>query len=291
MHDIWNPWHGCRKVSEGCENCYMYFLDRQRGQDGSKIFRVGKQFDYPIQRKRDYSYKIKSGELIRVCMTSDFFLKEADQWREQAWTLMKERSDVKFFLLTKRVERVYECLPKDWNDGWENIFFNVTCENQKRADERIPILLDLPFKHKGILCAPLIEEIHIEKYLESGKIEQVSAGGENYDGSRLCDYDWVRSLRSQCEQCDITFCFFETGTNFVKNGRLYRMPDKRLQSKMAYKSGMNYIGKPISFILTDPLGFEIPKESLYKPRFKESCNTCGGRIICNGCSNCGKCRE
>ena len=33
MHDIWNPWHGCRKCSEGCENCYMYFLDRMRGRN------------------------------------------------------------------------------------------------------------------------------------------------------------------------------------------------------------------------------------------------------------------
>ena len=32
MHDIWNPWHGCKKCSEGCEKCYMYFLDAQRGK-------------------------------------------------------------------------------------------------------------------------------------------------------------------------------------------------------------------------------------------------------------------
>jgi protein gp37 len=31
MHDIWNPWHGCRKCSEGCANCYMYYLDGLRG--------------------------------------------------------------------------------------------------------------------------------------------------------------------------------------------------------------------------------------------------------------------
>lgn len=35
MHDIWNPWHGCRKCSEGCENCYMYFLDRMRIRTGA----------------------------------------------------------------------------------------------------------------------------------------------------------------------------------------------------------------------------------------------------------------
>lgn len=289
MRDIWNPWHGCRKISEGCENCYMYFLDKQRGQDGSKIFQVKNQFNYPIKRNRDRSYKIKSGEMIRVCMTSDFFLEEADEWREQAWSFMKERSDVKFFLLTKRVARVQKCLPRDWGEGWENIFFNVTCENQKRADERIPILLDLPFKHKGVLCAPLIGEICIERYLESGQIEQVATGGENYDGSRPCNFDWIKSLRKQCERFNITFCFFETGTNFVKDEKLYYMPDKKLQSEMAYKSGASYVGKISNFILKDSLGFEILKENLYKPKFKESCKTCACKIICNGCSNCGKC--
>jgi len=37
MHDTWNPWHGCKKISEGCANCYMYFLDQMRAQDGSLI--------------------------------------------------------------------------------------------------------------------------------------------------------------------------------------------------------------------------------------------------------------
>lgn len=39
MHDIWNPWHGCKKCSEGCQNCYMYFLDAQRGKNGADIYR------------------------------------------------------------------------------------------------------------------------------------------------------------------------------------------------------------------------------------------------------------
>ena len=76
---------------------------------------------------------------IRVCMTSDFFLEEADPWRAEAWDIMRQRSDVVFFLLTKRPQRVRGCLPPDWGSGWDNIFFNVTCENQRRADERIPI--------------------------------------------------------------------------------------------------------------------------------------------------------
>ncbi len=290
MHDIWNPWHGCRKISEGCQNCYMYYLDKQRGQKGSDIYQVKNNFDYPIQRNRDGSYKIKSGKMIRVCMTSDFFLEEADEWRVKTWTFMKERSDVKFFLLTKRPERVLKCLPDDWEDGWENIFFNVTCENQKRANERIPILLKLPFKHKGIVCAPLIGQIDIEDYLRLKQIEQVTVGGENYDGARPCNYDWIKFLMEQCKKYNVRFCFFETGTNFVKDGKCYHMPNKLLQSEMAYKSGLNYVGKPIEFILKDPLGFIIPNKYLHKPQYSSNCNKCGSKMICNGCCSCGKCK-
>ncbi len=291
MHDIWNPWHGCKKCSEGCQNCYMYFLDRTRGRDGADIYRTGSGFSYPIKKNRDGTYKIKSGELIRVCMTSDFFLEEADGWRDEAWALIKMRPDVKFFLLTKRPQRVRDCLPRGWGDGWENVIFNVTCENQRRADERIPYLLDLPFRHRGIMCAPFIGPVSIEKYLASGKIEQVICGGENYDGARPCDFDWVRSLYAECAAYDVTFCFIETGTVFIKDGKRYHLPSKRIQSEMAFRSGMSRRGKPIKWRLSDMLGRELPEDELYVPRFRKSCAVCGSRPICNGCSDCGACEK
>ena len=101
LHDIWNPWHGCVKCSEGCQNCYMYFLDRMRNQNGAEIYKTKSGFSYPLQKDRTGHYKIQSGEQIRVCMTSDFFLEEADPWRAEAWDIMRQRSDVVFFLLTK----------------------------------------------------------------------------------------------------------------------------------------------------------------------------------------------
>lgn len=290
MHDIWNPWHGCIKISEGCQNCYMYFLDRKRGMDGGRVFRTQSGFSYPLQKGRDGKYKILSGELIRVCMSSDFFLDEADVWREEAWRMIKSRSDVKFFLLTKRPERVREALPSDWGDGWENVFFNVTCENQKRADERIPLLLELPFKHKGIMTAPLIGSIEIGKYLATGQIEQVITGGENYDGARPCNFDWVKSLSEQCRTHNVTFCFIETGTEFIKDGKHYRIPSKRIQSEMAHKAGVNHIGKPMHFVLRNQYGRILESEQLYKPFYRASCDKCGSRLICNGCSNCGRCK-
>ena len=224
-------------------------------------------------------------------MTSDFFLEEADAWREEAWDIMHRRPDVKFFLLTKRPQRVKECLPKDWGNGWENIFFNVTCENQRRADERLPILLELPFRHKGIMCAPFIGPISIEKYLGAGQIEQVICGGENYDGARPCNFEWVKFLRSECVAHDITFCFIETGRHFIKDGRSYHIPNKQLQSQMAHKPGVNYHGKPIVFELTNNWGYRIPNNELYVPHYGRNCVECGSKLICNGCTDCGKCEK
>ena len=74
MHDIWNPWHGCKKCSEGRLNCYMYYNDAKRGRNGADIYRTKTGFRYPLSKNRSGQYKVKSGEMIRVCMNSDFFL-------------------------------------------------------------------------------------------------------------------------------------------------------------------------------------------------------------------------
>ncbi len=290
MHDIWSPWHGCKKISEGCAHCYMYYLDKIHGnKDGSVIYKT-KDMKYPLSKTKEGTYKIKSGEQIRVCMSSDFFLEEADEWREEVWNIIRIRKDVIFYLLTKRADRILKCLPKDWQDGYENVFLNVTCENQKRADERIPILLNIPAKHKGIFCAPFIGEISIEKYLKTGELEQVIVGGENYDGARPCHFEWVKSLQQECVKYNVKFTFIETGTCFVKNGKTYTLKDKQIQSLMAYKSNMNFEGKKIHFKLYDEFLNELTEEELYKPFFWKKCETCGSKPICNGCSKCGKCK-
>lgn len=293
MRHIWNPWHGCIKKSEGCEHCYMYFLDKQRDKDGSKIFKVESNFYYPLTKDKNNKYKIKSGEMLTVCMTSDFFLKEADEWRQEAWNIIQQRPDVVFYLLTKRPERVAECLPSNWGDGWENVFFNVTTENQKRADERIPILLELPFKHKGIMVAPFIGEVSIKKYLSTGIIEQVICGGENYDGARLLNYDWVKKLSNECKENQVTFCFAETGNKFLMNGKIYIFKNKFEQSKFALKTGLNFIGKSIQFKLhrDDDLFLNSFGTEVHKKYFKDRCNSCSFKFLCNGCSNCGKCEK
>ena len=254
MHDIWNPWHGCKKCSEGCQNCYMYFLDAQRGKNGADIYRTKAGFKYPLSKGRNGRYKVQSGEQLRVCMTSDFFLEEADAWRDEAWSIIRQRPDVVFFLLTKRPERVKGCLPYDWGEGWENVFFNVSCENQKRADERIPILLSLPFKHKGIMCAPFIGEISIRDHLKSGQLEQVICDGENYSGARPCRFEWVKQLRDECEEYNVTFAFIGTGRRFVKDGKLYQIEGSELKaSRWTSSSAISSVCRYLTNDATNPI--------------------------------------
>lgn len=242
----WNPWHGCRKKSEGCQNCYMYFLDAQRGMDGSDIHRIKAGFDLPLKRHRDGSFLVAPGSQLYVCMTSDFFLEEADLWRPEAWEIIRQRPDVLFYLTSKRPERILSCLPENWGDGWPNVYLNITMENQRRAEERLPVLVSLPFRWRGIFATPLLGEIHMEEYLQTGKIHRVSAGGENYAGARVCDYAWVESLYHQCRDAGVNFEFWDTGALFRKDGRLYWIPH-HLRREQARKAGLSVQGKPLAF--------------------------------------------
>lgn len=146
----WNLWHGCRKYSEGCANCYMFVLDKaHKVPEASTAIVRTKMFNKPLETNRKGYYKIPSGYTLRINMTSDTFLEEADAWRDEMWDIIRKRPDVIFYILTKRVPRIAECLPADWGDGWENVDLNMTCENQRAFDERWPIFRDIPAKHSS----------------------------------------------------------------------------------------------------------------------------------------------
>lgn len=237
---MWNPWHGCHKCSEGCYRCYMYEQDKNFGIDSRKVKINKSGFRLPVQKirnkdinkrseKYELEYKVQSGSMIMTCMTSDFFLEEADIWRVEAWEYIHERSDCLFQIITKRPERVEQCLPNNWyfgdKNGWNNVLINVTAENENRAWERIPILLDLPIRHKGVVIAPMLEQMDIRPFLSSGEIEHVSVGGETYMGfdglARELKLEWVKDIMEQCKEYDVSFTFHQTGTRLrLLDGRI-----------------------------------------------------------------------
>ena len=237
MTRIWNPWHGCRKYSEGCLNCYVFRIDSsidKRAEEFSK----NKSFYLPLE-KNSKGYVIPSGSTLYTCLSSDFFLDSADAFRGEAWRIIKEREDVEFIIITKRILRFYEELPSDWGDGYPNVTVLCTCENQKRADERLPFFISLPIRRKGIVCEPLLERIRLLPYLEIGEIQSVTVGGESGQGARACDYDWVLGIRDDCISANVSFHFKQTGANFRRNGKTYDIP-RKLQHSQASRAGIDF---------------------------------------------------
>jgi len=235
----WNPWHGCTKISQGCKYCYVYRQDEMyENKISSSLCHKNNTFDLPVKKKRNGEYKIPSGKIIFTCFTSDFLLSDADQWRDECWKMMKMRSDCWFYFFTKRIDRLAQCLPDDWGNGYENVLIGCTVENQDRADYRLPVFLSLPIKHRSIIVSPMLERIDISAFL-GDSIEDVSVGGESGVSARPCNYDWILDLRQQCVEKNIPFRFHQTGAHFIKDRKLYNIKRKD-QISQARKAGIDF---------------------------------------------------
>ena len=234
---MWNLWHGCHKLSAGCNHCYVYRGDARREVDSSVVVRT-KNFDLPLRKKRNGEFKIPPGTFGYTCFTSDFFVEDADKWRAEAWEMIRCRSDLHFMMITKRIDRFSDCLPDDWGDGYDNVTICCTVENQACADYRLPIYRRAPIKHKIIICEPLLERIDLSTYAVGEWIEQIVAGGESGYEARPCDFEWVMDLRRICVENKVDFWFKQTGSKFVKDGKTYNVK-RQFQHSQARKAGIN----------------------------------------------------
>jgi protein gp37 len=151
--------------------------------------------------------------------------------------MIKERTDLKFLFLTKRIDRFMKCIPNDWKDGYDNVIVCCTIENQKNADYKLSIFKELPIKHKYITCQPLLENVEIEKYLDN--IELVVVGGESDYNARPLNYDWVLNIRNQCINKKVDFEFRQCGTHFIKDGKEYTLQVRDL-IKQAKSAAIDY---------------------------------------------------
>jgi protein gp37 len=217
-----NFWHGCKKVSQGCKYCYM-FRDKVRyGQDGTNV-----------QRSKNETFfralKWKEPRRIFTCSWSDFFIKEADEWRAEAWKVIKDTPQHQWLILTKRPERILQCLPKDWGDkGYENVWLGVSVENQKTADNRILKLFEVPCKIRFLSVEPLLAPINLNPYLALEidhkiiyPIHWVIIGGESGNDTgefkyRVCKTDWMKDIVKQCSDREIPIFMKQLGTSIAK---------------------------------------------------------------------------
>lgn len=207
-------------------------------QTASSECRKTGAFNLPMKKKRDGTFKIPSGRIVFTCFTSDFLLKDADEWRPECWSMIRRRSDCRFYFFTKRIDRLAQCLPDDWGNGYSNVLIGCTVENQQVADYRLPIFRESPICHKSIIVSPMIGPVDISQYLDN-TIEEVCVGGESGVDARPCDYEWVLDLRRQCVAKNVPFRFHQTGAKLLKDGHLYRIR-RCHQLSQAHKANIDF---------------------------------------------------
>lgn len=236
----WNPWRGCHKVSQGCKYCYMFREQKRYGRDPNIVVRSKTTFNDPL--------KWTEPDLVFTCSWSDWFIEEADEWRSEAWEIIRQTQHLTYQILTKRPENIRDRLPEDWGDGWENVWLGVSVEDQEAARERIPKLTQIPARIRFLSCEPLLEYLDLSEWLglmwqssnviytQTGaihnkfsgwrksykindpdekpipsEIDWVIAGGESGSKARPMHPDWVKQIRDQCQAANISFFFKQWG--------------------------------------------------------------------------------
>ena len=253
----WNPVTGCTRVSPGCVNCYIdwappfrvegrHFTDR----DGNRSHAIGAttgvrlhpdRLDWPL-RKRSWR-----GKRVFVCSLADLFHDDVpDEYIARVFAVMALTPEVTYQVLTKRPARMRSLLASGtfagmvWRDvddlSWPlpNVWLGVTVEDQERADQRIPILLDTPAAVRWLSCEPLLGPVNLpvcrclgvgsiahgrhwpdtvcDQCDGSGsQIDWVVVGGESGPNARPMHPDWARSLRDQCAAAGVPYLFKQWG--------------------------------------------------------------------------------
>lgn len=269
----WNPVTGCTKISEGCQHCYAERMSKRLagrcGYDKDDPFTVTLHPD-----KLNEPLKWKKPSKIFVCSMGDLFHDDVSlNLVDKIFAVMALCPQHIFILLTKRPERMKRYFydiggttRRDWvatqickiknttrmpSFDWPlpNVWLGVTTENQKRADERVSILLDTPAAVRLASVEPMLTEVKLNRYLkypickhwkkdgnpsEYGKyqwekqslvcadwvgLDWVICGGETGPGARPMHPDWVRSLRDQCVSAGTPF-FFKSWGDWAP-GKLY----------------------------------------------------------------------
>lgn len=263
-----NAWIGCTKVSPGCANCYAEARSARWGDvewgPGKERRRTSEaNWRKPLSWDRAAA---RDGVRPRVFCASlaDWLDDEAPiSWLADLLALIGQTPNLDWLLLTKRPQEwlvrmrdvVYHLEeeerrhldadgdPKGLGDGcfartlarqWicdeapANVWVGTTVEDQRRADERIPQLLEIPARVRFLSCEPLLGPVDLEAAFSvtdaqgepsgprcnpngSPAVGWVICGGESGAGARPMHPEWARSLRDQCVEAGVAFHFKQWG--------------------------------------------------------------------------------
>ena len=239
---VWNPVTGCTKVSEGCRNCYAELM-------ASRFWKDRKFSDVKFHPERlSQPLGWKKPARVFVNSMSDLFHPDIPfEFIDEVFYIMRVAEHHTFMVLTKRPEIMLKFLewqkpirwPANWVGHQPNVWLGVSVEDQKTADQRIPLLLETPAAVRFVSCEPLLGPVDLAKKLgqysdcpecgygvrvdEEGLcnscgrdaihygIDWVIVGGESGKNARPMHPDWVRSIRDQCVDAGVPFFFKQWG--------------------------------------------------------------------------------
>ncbi len=237
-HHTFNPWWGCQRVSPGCEHCYAEAFAKRVGQkvwgpQSPRRFFGDKHWAEPLAWNRAAE---KAGERHRVFCSSmaDVFEERADlePHRERLFRLIECTTALDWLLLTKRPKNIERCLPGNWTalgcPG--NVWMGTTCEDERRAHERLPYLLMQPAVVHFVSAEPLLEHLDISEYFGEPAAERfgssvswVIVGGESGAGHRACDVRAITGVVDRCIARDVPVFVKQDAGPF--SGLQGRIPD------------------------------------------------------------------
>lgn len=208
----WNPWRGCTKISPGCDNCYMFTAQRRYGRDPEVVTRT-KTWGDPLKWQRE-AERAGRTELVFTCSWSDWFHKNADPWRAEAWAVVKSCPNLTFQILTKRPNRIKHHLPADWGEGYPNVWLGISIESDHYA-YRADTLRRVPAAIRFISGEPLLGPL---PSLDLTGIHWLIVGGESGPGYRPMATEWARDLRDKAEASGTAFFFKQSSAPRTEMG-------------------------------------------------------------------------
>ena len=222
----WNPMSGCESVSPGCKFCYARQLAENKR--GTLAFPNG--FDLTIRpHKLDEPKRLKAPTLVFVNSMSDFFWEQVpDAYRDRIVDVMEETPQHCYQVLTKRHENLLRYSKRRKLPA--NFWAGVTAEDQKRAEMRIPYLVQVDVPIRFISVEPALSMVDVESWIhdlqwvifggESGlhlrdqKVREARSVAQLVDGRWSPREDraaWPRALRDACVAAGVPFFFKQWG--------------------------------------------------------------------------------
>jgi protein gp37 len=245
-HHTFNPWIGCAKVSPGCAHCYAETLmDTRYGRvkwgKGQPRSRTSEANWRKPRQWNKAAEGAKERPRVFCASLADWLDDEVPiQWLAELMDLTRETPNLDWLLLTKRpqnFDRLADAMlhaeqdTRYWLAEWSggeaphNVWVGTTVEDQQRADERIPILFDIPAVVRFLSCEPLLEDLDLSAFMGeccticdtiqryNFGIDWIICGGESGPGARPMEPMWARSLRNESQTGGAAFFFKQWGGN------------------------------------------------------------------------------